>query len=190
MTACTHRKRRLSRAIELSVRGTELLTESNTLLRRIAEISQRTMESNHQYTQLLLNWSTSGSQHPLQSRYDKQASLDAAWRIAQRATRAALDIGVLVDGREPAWRRGIGDPAPPVTTLDDLAARIVAVTVQVERLARQPFSDRQELDSLVQAMHGMREIAERNIQVAQRSVTSVERIQGEALRFARKLAGR
>ncbi|WP_166454821.1 hypothetical protein [Duganella aquatilis] len=135
------------------------------------------MESNHQTMQL-------------QSRHDKQASLDAVRRIARRATRAALDIGTLVDGREPAWRRGIGVPVAHVTNLDDLAARILVVTVEVERLARLPFSDQRELGTLVQAMHGMRQIAQRNIEVAQRSVASVERIQGEALRFARQLAAR
>ncbi|MYN29147.1 hypothetical protein, partial [Duganella levis] len=104
-------QRRLARAIELSVRGTELLSDSNALLRRIAEISQRTIEANYQYTQLLLDWSSSqGGQHPLQAQHDRRASHDAAWRIARRATRAALDIGALVDGVAPAWRRGVTAP--------------------------------------------------------------------------------
>ncbi|MYN30255.1 hypothetical protein, partial [Duganella levis] len=60
--------------------------------------------------------------------------------------------------------------------------------VQVERLARQPAADRGELAALARAMQGMREIAGRNIQVARRSAASVERIQLEALRFARRLA--
>lgn len=187
---CCQGKQRLSRAVELSVRGTELLGDSNLLLRQIAEISQRTIAANHQYTQLLLEWSNNqNSHHPLQSQHDRLASQDAARRIAQQATRAALDIGVLVDGVAPVWRRGLGEAAPHVTNLNDLALRIVAVALQVERLARRPSADRPALDALVQSMQGMREIAQRNIAVAQLSAASVARIQVEALRFARKLAG-
>lgn len=184
-----HANRRLSRAIELSVRGTELLSESNALLQQIAEISQRTIEANHQTTQLLLDWHGSQSgRHPLQAQRDRQASRDAAWRIAQRATRAALDIAVLVDGAVPAWRRAMAPSAAPVTNLSDMALRILAVAAQVERLARQPAAERQALAALAAAMQGMREIAQCNMQVARRSAASVERIQIEALRFARALA--
>lgn len=181
--------RRVARAVELAVRGTELLSDSNALLRRIAGIAQRTIAANEQYTRLLLDWQHhQRARHPLQAQRDRQASHDAAWRIARRATRAALDIGVLVDGVAPAWRRGVAAPGGHVTNLSDMALRILALAVQVERLARQPAAGRAELAALVGAMQGMRDIAQRNIQVARRSVASVERIQIEALRFARRLA--
>lgn len=183
-------KRRLARAVELSVRGTELLSESNALLRRIAEISQRTVDGNDQYTRLLLDWSSSQSDlHPLRAQRDRQASHDAAWRIARQATRAALDIGVLVDGVAPAWRRGVAAPTAHVTNLHDMALRILAVAAQVERLARYPLADHGEVAALARSMQTMREIARRNIQVARRAAASVERVQLEALRFVRRLAG-
>lgn len=185
-----HANRRLARAVELSVRGTELLSESNALLRRIAEISQRIIQGNHLYTQLLLDWSRSQSgRHPLQAKRDRRASHDAAWRIARQATRAALDIGALVDGVLPAWRCGVAASTAHVTNLNDMALRILAVSVQVERLARHPAADGGEVAALARSMQGMREIARRNIQVARRYAAGVERIQLEALRFARQTAG-
>lgn len=184
-----HGNRRLSRAVELSVRGTELLGESNALLRRIAEISQRTTEANRQYALLLLDWSARHSgQHPLQVPRDRRASHDASLRIARRATRAALDIGVLADGVAPAWRRGINGAELRVTNLNDLALRIAAVTAQVERIARRPAARGQELAALAAAMRSMRDIARQNIQVARRSAAGVESILHEALRFARRLS--
>ena len=188
--AFCHAQRRLARAVELSVRGTELLSESNALLRRIAEISQRIIAGNHQYTQLLLDWSSrQRDQHPLQAKRDRRASHDAAWRIARQATRAALDIGVLVDGVAPAWRCGVAASTAHVTNLNDMALRILAVTVQVERLVRHSAAADSEVAALARAMQGMREIAHRNIHVARRSAAGVERLQLEALCFARRLAG-
>ncbi len=61
------------------------------------------------------------------------------------------------------------------------------------RLARLPLTlqrerqERHELAALARSMQGMRNIAQRNIQVVQRSAASVERMQHEALRFVRKL---
>nr|WP_315250835.1 hypothetical protein [uncultured Duganella sp.] len=184
-----NRNRRLARAVELSLRGATLLGESNALLRRIAEISQRTISANYQYTQLLLDWSNNQHQHPLQARHDRQASQQAARRIARQASRAALDIAALVDNLAPAWRRGIADAAPPpAANLSQLAARVLAVACQVERLARLPSPAQHELAALARSMQGMREIAQRNIQIAQRAAASVERILREALHFSRRLA--
>ncbi|MRW92913.1 hypothetical protein GJ699_23220 [Duganella sp. FT80W] len=178
----------LSRAIELSIRGAELLADSNGVLRRIAELSHRATQANQRYAQLLLDWSSKrGVQHELQSAHDRKASLEAATRIAQRATRAALDIATLVDGRRPAWLRGIERSPSYAQNLTELFARLATVTAEVERLARRPAPHQHELEVLAHSLQGMRKVSRQNIEVGKRSIAGIERIQSEAMQFVRVL---